>query len=59
MSNQQADDNEKQQGKPVNNHQDSGSDYIREHAGNVPDYGMNFIDPNAKDQSNINDKTND
>jgi len=37
--------NEKQVGKYQ---QGSGSEYHKEHASHVPDYGQNIIDPNAK-----------
>lgn len=29
--------------------QGTGSEYHREHASHVPDYGANIMDPNAKD----------
>ena len=35
-------------GKSLNQWQDSGSDYHREHASNVPDYGANTVDSIAK-----------
>jgi hypothetical protein len=37
--------NNKQAGKYQ---QGSGSEYHRQHASNVPDYGANSIDPNAE-----------
>ncbi|MCQ6274200.1 hypothetical protein JMM81_04290 [Bacillus sp. V3B] len=45
MSNQQDYFNEKQKGKYQ---QGSGSQYHKEHASHVPDYGANNTDPNAK-----------
>ena len=47
--------NKLQKGKSINNEQGSGSQYHREHASNVPDYGANNIDPNAKGLSNMTD----
>ena len=35
--------------------QDSGSDYHREHASNVADYGGNTQDPIAKNENNTAD----
>lgn len=52
MSNQQ---NEQPKGKSNTNQQGSGTEYHKEHASNVPDYGGNTMDPNAKGLSNITD----
>lgn len=41
MSNQQANTNEKQQGK---GQQGAGTNYHKEHAGSVPGYGNNTVD---------------
>lgn len=38
-----------------NQWQDSGSDYHREHASNVADYGGNTKDPIAKNETNTAD----
>ena len=54
MPNQPMNNNVNQKGKSKNQWQDSGSDYHREHASNVPDYGGNTQDPianNATDPS--------
>lgn len=44
-----------QNGKSINS-QGSGSEYHLEHAGNIEGYGE--IDPNARDQMNKDDHTN-
>jgi hypothetical protein len=44
MPNQQ---NSQQKGKSNPNLQGSGTEYHKEHASNVPDYGANTIDPNT------------
>lgn len=49
MANQPKNMNEKQQGKYQ---QGSGTEYHKEHASHVPDYGANIVDPNAKGFSN-------
>jgi hypothetical protein len=51
----QINENEKQKGKSLNNRQGSGSEYHREHAGNVEGYGE--TDPYVKNASNISDNT--
>lgn len=48
MPNQRKDNNGNQKGKSLDQWQNSGSDYHREHASNVPDYGANTMDPIAK-----------
>jgi hypothetical protein len=48
-----ADNNKKQQNKTLNNSQNSGSEYHREHAGHVEGYGE--IYPNAKNTSDTTD----
>jgi hypothetical protein len=49
MPNQQ---NNQQKGKANPSGQGSGTQYHKEHASNVPDYGHNTIDPNADGFSN-------
>jgi len=49
--------NNQQKGKSNANQQGSGSEYHREHAGNVPDYGGNTMDPTAEGLSNRTNKT--
>jgi hypothetical protein len=48
-------DNEKQKSKSLNNRQSSGSEYHREHAGNVEGYGETY--PYAKGLSNRTENT--
>jgi hypothetical protein len=55
LSNQQT-NNQKLNGNSIKNQLGSGSEYHRKHASNVPDYGANNTDPNAK-ISNIADHT--
>ena len=52
MPNQQ---NNQQKGKSGPTGQGSGTQYHKEHASNVPDYGGNTIDPNAEGLSNATD----
>jgi hypothetical protein len=52
MPNQQ---NNQQKGKANPSEQGSGTQYHKEHASNVPDYGGNTIDPNAEGVSNTVD----
>jgi hypothetical protein len=53
MPNQQ---NNQQKGKTNSNQQGSGSQYHKEHASNVPDYGANTVDPNAFTNSTENNE---
>lgn len=41
----------------VNSTEGSGTAYHQEHASNIPDYGGNSVDPNAKALSNKTDST--
>lgn len=54
MPNQQ---NNQQKGKANPTGQGSGTQYHKEHASNVPDYGGNTIDPNAEGLSNAADNS--
>ncbi len=42
----------------MKNSQGSGSVYHQEHAGNVPDYGGNIVDPVANVVNNTTDNKN-
>ncbi|MED4224342.1 hypothetical protein [Neobacillus cucumis] len=54
-----AQDSKQQNRNTLNSAQGSGSEYHREHAGNVPDYGGNSMEQIAKDQlNNQTDRTN-
>lgn len=57
MENQQTNNIQKQKGKSIKSQPGSGSEYHREHASNVPDYGANNIDPNAVSLTNATDNT--
>ncbi|MBS4175115.1 hypothetical protein [Bacillus sp. FJAT-49736] len=41
--------NKNQQNKPNFNQDGAGSEYHKNHAGTLPDYGNNDIDPNANE----------
>jgi hypothetical protein len=45
-----AQDSKQQNRSKLNSSQGSGSEYHREHAGNVPDYGGNSMEQIAKDE---------
>lgn len=55
MTNKPGMDSDKQIGKYQ---QGSGSEYHKDHASHVPDYGANIVDPNAKGVNKNIDSSN-
>lgn len=51
--------NKNQKNKANHDQQATGTAYNQEHAGDLPDYGMNTIDPNAESLSNSVNTTDD